>query len=63
MGGSQPPYCGGRPTQGCHENVNVDGISNVDFFEEMRLAVAQEDEHEEACESSSGQDYQAVVMI
>lgn len=58
-----PLTCGGPYIQGCWENVNVDGSSNVDFFEEMLLAVSREDEHEEACESSSGQDNQVEGTI
>lgn len=58
-----PLTCGGQYAQGCCENINVDGSSNVDFFEEMLLAVALEDEHKEACKSSSGQGYQVEGMI
>lgn len=58
-----PLTCGGWHTRGCCENVYVDESSNVDFFEEMLLAVTQEDDHEEVRECSGGQDYQAEETI
>lgn len=39
------------------------GNSSVDSFEEMILAVARDDEVEQVCEGTIGQDHQAEGMI